>query len=84
MKFLHLRRGVAEKVFGARVPARDRAVEASADDGIFGIFHDGGEPGPGLFSFVLCPVKTRALETGDVIDVGGATIVFDDGKQEAK
>jgi Ca-activated chloride channel family protein len=26
------------------------------------------------------PVKTRTLETGDVIDVGGATIVFDDEK----
>lgn len=26
------------------------------------------------------PVKTRTLETGDVIDVGGTTIVFDDEK----
>jgi Ca-activated chloride channel family protein len=26
------------------------------------------------------PVKTRKLEPGDVIDVGGATIVFDDGE----
>lgn len=26
------------------------------------------------------PVKTRKLEPGDVIDVGGTTIVFDDGK----
>jgi Ca-activated chloride channel family protein len=26
------------------------------------------------------PVKSRRLEAGDVIDVGGATIVFDDGK----
>jgi Ca-activated chloride channel family protein len=26
------------------------------------------------------PVKTRVLEPGDVIDVGGATIVFDDGE----
>jgi Ca-activated chloride channel family protein len=26
------------------------------------------------------PVKSRRLEPGDVIDVGGATIVFDDGK----
>jgi hypothetical protein len=26
------------------------------------------------------PVKTRRLEAGDVIDVGGATIVFDDGE----
>jgi Ca-activated chloride channel family protein len=26
------------------------------------------------------PVKTRKLEAGDVIDVGGATIVFDDGE----
>ena len=30
------------------------------------------------------PVKTRTLESGDVIDVGGATIVFDDGKKDAK
>ena len=30
------------------------------------------------------PVKTRILETGDVIDVGGATIVFDDEKKEKK
>jgi Ca-activated chloride channel family protein len=30
------------------------------------------------------PAKTRALEDGDVIDVGGATIVFDDGKKDAK
>ena len=30
------------------------------------------------------PVKTRTLEPGDVIDVGGATIVFDDGKKDAK
>jgi Ca-activated chloride channel homolog len=30
------------------------------------------------------PAKTRALEDGDVIDVGGATIVFDDGKKGAK
>ena len=29
------------------------------------------------------PVKSRRLEAGDVIDVGGATIVFDDGKTEA-
>jgi Ca-activated chloride channel family protein len=28
------------------------------------------------------PVKSRRLEAGDVIDVGGATIVFDDGKTE--
>jgi len=28
------------------------------------------------------PVKTRLLETGDVIDVGGATIVFDDEKKK--
>jgi Ca-activated chloride channel family protein len=27
------------------------------------------------------PVKTRKLESGDVIDVGGATIVFDDPKK---
>jgi hypothetical protein len=26
------------------------------------------------------PVKTKLLEPGDVIDVGGATIVFDDGE----
>ncbi len=26
------------------------------------------------------PVKTKVLESGDVIDVGGATIVFDDGE----
>jgi hypothetical protein len=26
------------------------------------------------------PVKTKVLEPGDVIDVGGATIVFDDGE----
>jgi hypothetical protein len=26
------------------------------------------------------PVKSRRLEAGDVIDVGGATIVFDDGE----
>ena len=26
------------------------------------------------------PVKTRVLEPGDVIDIGGATIVFDDGE----
>lgn len=26
-------------------------------------------------------VKTRVLESGDVIDVGGATIIFDDGKK---
>jgi hypothetical protein len=26
------------------------------------------------------PVKARKLEAGDVIDVGGATIVFDDGE----
>ncbi len=30
------------------------------------------------------PVKTRKLETGDVIDVGGATIVFDDEKDKEK
>jgi Ca-activated chloride channel family protein len=30
------------------------------------------------------PVKSRKLETGDVIDVGGATIVFDKGEMEAK
>ncbi len=30
------------------------------------------------------PVKTRKLEPGDVIDVGGATIVFDEGKEEEK
>lgn len=28
------------------------------------------------------PVKTRKLEPGDVIDVGGATIVFDDSKDK--
>jgi Ca-activated chloride channel family protein len=28
------------------------------------------------------PVKTRKLEAGDVIDVGGATIVFDDSKEK--
>jgi Ca-activated chloride channel family protein len=28
------------------------------------------------------PVKTRKLEPGDVIDVGGATIVFDDSKEK--
>lgn len=30
------------------------------------------------------PVKRRTLESGDVIDVGGATIVFDDEEQGAK
>ena len=30
------------------------------------------------------PAKTRNLEAGDVIDVGGATIVFDEGKEEGK
>ena len=30
------------------------------------------------------PVKSRRLEAGDVIDVGGATIVFDDGKTEGE
>ncbi|MGA2615527.1 MAG: VWA domain-containing protein [Spirochaetia bacterium] len=30
------------------------------------------------------PVKTRKLEPGDVIDVGGATIVFDDSKDKKK
>jgi len=30
------------------------------------------------------PVKTRTLETGDVIDVGGATIVFDDEEIKKK
>jgi Ca-activated chloride channel family protein len=29
------------------------------------------------------PVKTRRLQAGDVIDVGGATIVFDDGETGA-
>ncbi len=29
-------------------------------------------------------VKTRTLESGDVIDVGGATIVFDDEKRDGK
>ncbi|HTP59019.1 MAG TPA: FHA domain-containing protein, partial [Spirochaetia bacterium] len=28
------------------------------------------------------PVKTRKLEPGDVLDVGGATIVFDDSKEK--
>jgi hypothetical protein len=28
------------------------------------------------------PVKTRKLEPGDVIDVGGAVIVFDDEKEK--
>ncbi len=28
------------------------------------------------------PVKTRKLQPGDVIDVGGATIVFDEGKDK--
>ena len=30
------------------------------------------------------PVKSRRLQAGDVIDVGGATIVFDDGKTDGK
>ena len=30
------------------------------------------------------PVKTRTLETGDVIDVGGASIVFEDEKKDEK
>jgi hypothetical protein len=30
------------------------------------------------------PVKTRTLEIGDVIDVGGAVIVFDDEKKGGK
>ncbi len=30
------------------------------------------------------PVKTRKLESGDVIDVGGATIVFEDEKDKGK
>jgi Ca-activated chloride channel family protein len=30
------------------------------------------------------PVKTRKLQPGDVIDVGGATIVFDDSKDSKK
>jgi Ca-activated chloride channel family protein len=30
------------------------------------------------------PVKSRKLEPGDVIDVGGATIVFDDEKEKKK
>jgi Ca-activated chloride channel family protein len=30
------------------------------------------------------PVKTRTLETGDVIDVGGAMIVFDDEEKKRK
>ncbi len=30
------------------------------------------------------PVKSRRLAAGDVIDVGGATIVFDDGKTDSK
>jgi Ca-activated chloride channel family protein len=30
------------------------------------------------------PVKTRTLEPGDVLDIGGATIVFDDDKKEKR
>src|SRR5262249_50750656 len=39
-----LGRGVAEHLLGAVVPARYRAVETLADDGIGGILDDGGEP----------------------------------------
>jgi len=28
------------------------------------------------------PATTRILEAGDVIDVGGATIVFDEGEEK--
>ena len=36
--------------------------------------------GAGDLSVNNQPVKTRVLEPGDVIDVGGTTIVFDDGE----
>ena len=38
--------------------------------------------GPGEITVNNQPVKTRKLEPGDVIDVGGATIVFDDSKDK--
>ena len=38
-----LLRGVAVEALGARVPARDRAVERDADDRVVGRLNDGGE-----------------------------------------